>query len=80
MQSEVEKSIRLTLQDEFGISDIENSDNLSDQLDSLDIVELVMIIEEEFDIEIDDNKLVSIVSLDDLIGLVEGYVYQGESE
>ncbi|MGL6125434.1 MAG: acyl carrier protein [Metamycoplasmataceae bacterium] len=40
-------------------------------LDSLDLVEIVMEIEKEFDIKIPDEKLTNIKNIDDLIKLIE---------
>ena len=46
---------------------IEDEDLFTGELDSLDQVELVMAIEEEFDITIDDNKAEELRSFQDVL-------------
>lgn len=42
--------------------------------DSLDVVELIMAIEEEFDLEIDDNEVENIKSVGDLVNFINDRV------
>ena len=52
---------------------IENTDSTFDELkfDDLDKIELIMRLEEEFDIQITDNDADSFVSIKDLINFLE---------
>ena len=52
---------------------IENTDSTFDELkfDDLDKIELIMRLEEEFDIQITDNDAESFVSIKDLINFLE---------
>jgi acyl carrier protein len=71
---EISKKIRVILSHNFGVrlSDIDE-ENTRDSLgmDSLDDVEFIMCLEEEFDIEIPDDQAEKIVSLQDAVNLVE---------
>lgn len=73
-RTEIESKIREIVAGELGIKerDIHNCSSLENDLaaDSLDMVELIMHIEEEFDIEISDDKALSIKNVQDLIDLV----------
>ncbi len=72
------EKIRTIIADELGveIEDIDLKSNLSDDLhaDSLDAVELIMAIEEEFDIEIDDSAATKIKTVQDILDYLESVV------
>jgi acyl carrier protein len=55
-----------------GRNDIDLAANLKDALniDSLDMVEIIMSIEDKFNIEIDDADIEQIVTFDDLVKLL----------
>jgi acyl carrier protein len=57
----------------FEPSDINPEDNLVEDLtaDSLDIVEIVMGIEEEFDIDIEDREAEKLHTVQDIVSLIE---------
>lgn len=65
------EKIKTIIADELGIEEdtIELDSDLTDDLgaDSLDAVELIMAIEEEFDIEIDDNSAQKIKTVQDIV-------------
>lgn len=58
---------------QFGSLDCKSTDSLVDDLgaDSLDQVELMMAMEEHFDIRISDDEAAQVVSVQDLIDLVQ---------
>jgi len=70
-EDEVFEKIRGIIAEELGVErdTIEPDSRLADDLgaDSLDAVELVMAIEEEFDVEIDDTEATKIKSVQDII-------------
>ena len=72
------EKIRTIIADELGveIEDIDLTSNLADDLhaDSLDAVELIMAIEEEFDIEIDDSAATRIKTVQDILDYLESVV------
>jgi acyl carrier protein len=51
-----------------------NTDLTSLDVDSLDLVELIMAIEQEFEIEVSDEEIEEITSLDKAIKLVESKI------
>ncbi|QRN86254.1 acyl carrier protein [Clostridia bacterium] len=51
-----------------------DTDLTSLDVDSLDLVELIMAIEQEFEIEISDEEIEEITSLEAAINLVEGKI------
>lgn len=51
-----------------------DTDLTSLDVDSLDLVELIMAIEQEFEIEISDEEIEKITSLEAAINLVEGKI------
>ncbi|MFW6318810.1 MAG: acyl carrier protein [Bacillota bacterium] len=69
------EKIRGIIADELGIEEdsIELDSDLTDDLgaDSLDAVELIMAIEEEFDIEIDDTAAQKIKTVQDIVDYLE---------
>jgi len=69
------EKIKTIIADELGIEEdtIEVNSNLAEDLgaDSLDAVELIMAIEEEFDIEIDDSSATKIKTVQDIVDYLE---------
>lgn len=69
------EKIKGIIADELGIEEdsIELDSDLTDDLgaDSLDAVELIMAIEEEFDIEIDDTAAQKIKTVQDIVDYLE---------
>lgn len=67
--------IKTIIADELGIEEdiIELESDLTDDLgaDSLDAVELIMAIEEEFDVEIDDTAAQEIRTVQDIVDYLE---------
>lgn len=67
--------VKEIIAEELGVEleEINASSNLTDDLgaDSLDAVELVMAIEEEFDVEISDEVAANIKTVQDIITLLE---------
>ncbi len=72
------EKIRKILADQLEIeeSEITIDSNLVEELnaDSLDIVELIMDLEQEFDISIPDEDLPKVVAVKDIVGYIEGQV------
>ncbi|MBB6062968.1 MULTISPECIES: acyl carrier protein [Thermosipho] len=63
------------------IEDIDESSNIIDDLgaDSLDVVDLVMILEDEYGIRIEDDELENISTVEDVINIIESKLKnQGE--
>ncbi len=58
---------------DIDVSEIEGTSNLKEDLnaDSLDFVELVMELEEEFDFEAKEEELINIKTVDDIIAYIE---------
>ncbi len=67
--------IRTIIAEELDVdkASIEPQSKLADDLgaDSLDAVELIMAIEEEFDVEIDDNDATKIKTVQDIVDYLE---------
>ncbi len=67
--------VKTIIADELGIEEesINLDSNLTDDLgaDSLDAVELIMAIEEEFDVEIDDSSAQKIKTVQDIVDYLE---------
>ena len=72
------EKIRKILADQLEIdeSEITMASNLVEELnaDSLDIVELIMDLEQEFDISIPDEDLPKVVAVKDIVGYIETQV------
>ena len=75
IENEIYEKIKLIVKEQLGVDedkitmDATFIDDLS--ADSLDIVELVMSIEEEFNIEIDDSEADKIVTVGDVVKYIE---------
>ncbi len=71
----VEERVRSTIVDQLGVEagKVKLNSSLVDDLgaDSLDIVELVMAMEEEFDLEIPDEEAEKIKSVGDVIQFIK---------
>ncbi|MGM0436172.1 MAG: acyl carrier protein [Bacillota bacterium] len=69
------EKIRAIIADELGVEEdsIDVDSQLADDLgaDSLDAVELIMAIEEEFDIEIDDSSATKMKTVQDIVDYLE---------
>jgi acyl carrier protein len=78
--ADVEERVKVVIQAELGVdrADLEREARLTDDLgaDSLDTVELVMGIEEEFGIEISDADAGKLCTVGELIDHVAGRVGQ----
>lgn len=69
------EKVRAIIAEELGIEEdsIEIDSHLADDLgaDSLDAVELIMAIEEEFEVEIDDSDAQAIKTVQDIVDYLE---------
>lgn len=72
MINNVESHILYTVAEQFGLSEVHPSDRFVQDLhgDALDTIELVMRLEEDFDIEISDEAVANIVTIQDAIDCV----------
>lgn len=71
MSSTFEKVVEV-LKEELGVGVVKSSDTLAGLgADSLDAVEVVMALEEEFDIDIADSEFDQIKTIGDLVSIVE---------
>lgn len=59
---------------DFLIKDLSSETDGTLELDSLDVIEVIMRLEEEFDIEISDEEIESLVVFPDLLALVESHL------
>ena len=77
MASAVESKVREIICEQLGVSDNEVTPDASfiEDLgaDSLDIVELVMALEEEYDIEISDDEAEKIRTVHDVVSYIENH-------
>jgi acyl carrier protein len=76
--SSIEERVKKIVVEQLGVKeeDVNNSSKFVDDLgaDSLDTVELVMALEEEFECEIPDEKAEGIVSVQDAIDYIRDHV------
>lgn len=72
MTKDVENHILRLVAEQFGLEKVQPSDRFVEDLcgDSLDTIELVMRLEEEFDIEISDETVADIITVQDAINCV----------
>jgi len=72
------EKIRSIIPDELGVEEdsIDVDSHLTDDLgaDSLDAVELIMAIEEEFDLEIDDSSATKMKTVQDIVDYLEKHI------
>lgn len=77
MASDVEAKVREIVCEQLGVSEDEVSPSASfiEDLgaDSLDIVELVMALEEEYDLEISDEEAEKIRTVGDVVAYIESH-------
>ena len=77
MASDVEAKVKEIVCEQLGVSEEEVSQNASfiEDLgaDSLDIVELVMALEEEYDLEISDEEAEKIRTVGDVVAYIESH-------
>lgn len=61
------------IKDEFDVENIEMDTIIREDLgaDSIGLIELVMALEDEFDIEIDDSQLDNIITVGDIVKNIE---------
>ena len=72
MKKDVEASILKIIAGQFGLGKVHPKDRLIEDLkgDALDIIELVMRLEEEFNVQIPDEKVDVIITVQDAIDCV----------
>ena len=72
MSNKLEASILKLIAEQFGLGKVHPKDHLIEDLkgDALDAIELVMRLEEEFNVQIPDEKLDYIITVQDAIDCV----------
>lgn len=72
MKKDVEASILKLIAEQFGLANVHPKDRLIEDLkgDALDAIELVMSLEENFNIQIPDKEVDNIITVQDAINCV----------
>ena len=72
MSNKLEASILKVIAEQFGLGKVHPKDRLIEDLkgDALDAIELVMRLEEQFNVQISDEKVDSIITVQDAIDCV----------
>ena len=72
------EKIKVILAEQFDVEEdsLQNDTDLQDDLgaDSLDVVDLLMSIEDEFEIEIPDEEIENIRTVGDLVSYIESHI------
>lgn len=74
--SEIEVRVHNLIKSHFlGVEEVENEHNVFDVygVDSLDVVELVMAAEDEFEIEVADDETNNVKTVQDIVNIVVKY-------
>ncbi|MEM7588950.1 MAG: acyl carrier protein [Myxococcota bacterium] len=84
MEGSVEEKVKHIVADQLGTvpAKIELGAKFTDDLemDSLDVVEMVLAFEEEFDVKIPDDEVKNIVTVSEAIAYIEAHEGEGKSE
>ena len=80
---DIKAAVKQIIGDELGLDENEITDNANLELDlgadSLDVVELVMAIEEKFDVSVSDEDADKVVTVQDAVSLAERMVAQKQA-
>lgn len=80
---DIKATVKQIIADELGFDENEIDDNANLELDlgadSLDVVELVMAIEEKFDVSVSDEDADKVVTVQDAVSLAERMVAQNQA-
>ncbi len=70
---EFEQIIKNMIKQHLGVTNVKNNSSLIDDLgaNNLDIVELIMSLEEKFDVEIPDDKIKKLITVQDIIDYIK---------
>jgi acyl carrier protein len=80
VKKDVEASILKLIAEQFGLASVHPKDRLIEDLkgDALDAIELVMSLEEKFNVQIPDEKVDTIITVQDAITCVETKILVNE--
>lgn len=70
-EQQIQNKITNILSSQLDINITNFDENISDQLDSIDKIDLICEIEREFDININDSKIEELNTFDDLVKLIQ---------